>query len=227
MNKHPIPILQYNLFDVPVMNDVRAVQSIITETIKLVESEAQEFKGIANVIELFHNKDDKYSGIQYASINGSLSVTALGIKQTRVLRNWFRVFKKHHSALKNVQEIKEKYTAEFLTKAQNYHIPVLLVRNDVMKDIRDKKITKEERLTQYIRNNCGTFLKYIGYDPYPEIVVNIDKRTIKQYPNKFTVYKGYKRTGFNVVFTTNLRLPHILRIGQSTSLGYGSVFHIE
>ncbi len=209
------------------MNNVRDIQSIITETIKLVESEELEFKSIANAVELFHNKDDIYSGIQYASVNGSLSVTALGIKQTRALRTWFRVFKKHHPALKNVQEIKEKYTAEFLTKAQNYHIPVFLVRNDVMKDIRDKKFTKEERLTLYIRNNCGTFLKYIGYDPYPEIVVNIDKRTIKQYPNKFKVYKGYKRTGFNIKFSANVKLPRILRIGQSTSLGYGAVSWID
>jgi len=192
----------------------------------------REHQSLANShgidLQLFHNKNIGYSGIQLSRHRQSPEWTAIGEEAVQVLWFWYHLFQNENKDLhQNTIEIHERYTPCFLSKPQRYQIRPMLVNDAIAKALNkaplDKTDTKE-RLEKYLYGNIQRFLKFIGFQFQKEdhfLKIRVEK--VQTYGQAFPVYHGQKKTGFDITFDCNFKLPHTLRLGQSTALGYGEV----
>jgi hypothetical protein len=179
---------------------------------------------------IFHNNTIEYSGIQLGNYHGIPEWTAIGNVPVKALKLWYKVFKKQNfPLLKNTVVIKERYSPEFLNDQKKYKIPMLLISDDLAKELNTigDKFARNDRLEKYLYGNLQRFFKHIGFQHQKDqnfLKVNILEAHFNRKAPE--VYHKQKKTAFEIVFSCNFLLPQTLRLGQSTALGYGSTFHL-
>ncbi len=218
-------ICQYNLYDIK-MNREQLV-SFMSRTFSLIKANEKEFKGIEEPLALFHNKTHKYSGIQFGMEHGSLSIRACGRNEIKALKTWFKLYRLHHDFTpRNMQQTEEKYTLDFLPYMQIYFVSDFLVNRDKqrqLKNNRNKEAVKRI-LSDYIMANFLPFFTHIGYlhkREQQEITVNV--LDYEAQPGLHQVFNKGKRKSYDIVFETNVILPHLFRMGEATATGFGDV----
>jgi len=168
---------------------------------------------------------NKFSSIQFGIKNNSLTLTAYGEPEIKAVKKWIKLYTaEKHIKLHNKSLCKELYTFGFLESMQTYQIKNMIASPEVREELwkagsYDKRL---ERMQQYLQNNFNGFYNHINWHVNKEL----DKVSIHKYhriKKDFYGFKNKKLTGYNITFSTNLRLPHILRLGQSTALGFGEV----
>ena len=226
-----IPIYTLRLLDISIPDDPDVIKLLLNGAKDLAKEHKRAFKKNGIKPDIFHNDDVKYSGIQLSRYQGAPEWTAIGVKEVKALKTWFKLFKKQSDIkLKNIVEIKEKYTPEYLKYRKKYHTGTLLISDDIAKELNntEDKFAVYDRMEKYLYGNIIRFLKHIGFEH------NTDKKFIKvtvinlrSHKKAKRVYHKHKKTAFAVTFTCNFRLPQTVRLGQSTALGYGKVRHIR
>ncbi len=181
-------------------------------------------------INIFHNSDIQYSGIQLGGYRGMMEWVAIGQKEVKALNLWYRIYKKQQGdRIQNTIVVKEKYTALFLNYQKKYKINKMLVNDDLAKELNlaTDKFARHDRLEKYLYGNFQRFFKHIGFvHDKSENFLKIIIVETNRHQHAKQIYHKQKKTAFDVVFTCNFLLPQTLRLGQSTALGYGSVYHL-
>ncbi len=219
-----LKIHQYQLYDIPMQRS--DLISFATQTFDFVKKHEKDFYPLENPYFLFHNKLDKYSSIQFGIKNKSLTLTAYGEDEIIAVEKWLALYvKEKRIKLNNTLICKELYTLDYLPVYQNYRIQNFIVHPDVRKSLWKAKNSDDrlEIMETYLWNNFKGLYNHIGYwqDGKQNDKVSIHK--YQRIKNDFFGFKGKKLTGYDIFFSTKLRLPHILRLGLSTALGYGEV----
>ena len=220
-----IPILTLRLLDIQIPNDPDTKKLLLNGAKDLAREHLKSFKKKGVDIQIFHNDNVQYSGIQLGRYQGAPEWTAIGKAEVKALKLWFQIFKKNNPhLLQNTVVIKENYTPAFLPYQKKYKISPLLISDSLAKQLNPiaDKFAQFDRLEKYLYGNIQTFLAHIGFQH--DKANNFLKITLlkaNNYDHALPVYHQQKKTAFSVVFKCNFRLPQTLRLGQSTALGYG------
>ena len=180
-------------------------------------------------INIFHNDEIKYSGIQLNVHQSAPEWTAIGEDEVVALKLWFDLFRQESAmALKNTVVINEKYTPEFLKYKKSYQVNQLVIPNELSDELREFHIDDErhDRMERYLYGNIQRFFDHIAFS-FDKSLRKIDVVVldIKRKRQMASVYHGNIKTSLNVNFRCNFRLPQMVRFGQSTALGYGKIWH--
>ena len=179
--------------------------------------------------EIFHNNEATYSAIQLDCYKGVPEWSAYGEEAVEALWYWLRLFRMENpDLLRNSVMIQEHYTPDFLPGLKEYRISSLLVSDQLAGELAGKKdvFAQKARMERYLFGNLLVFFKHIGFDSKREgRFLKIEVQDCDRLPRAMPVYRGYKKTAYRVSFSTNVLLPQMLRLGQSTAIGYGRVTH--
>jgi len=190
-----------------------------------------EVKAAGVDLELFHNKQVQYSGIQLSTYQGRAEWTAIGQPSVAALQLWFDLFgQRHPEWMEHTVAIQESYTPRFLPTPRGYQIKPLLLSDELSRTLStlDQAAAVKERLARYLYGNLQRFFGHIAYAFDKEqhyLRVRVTKAL--PYDRRLPIYHGQKKQAFRVYFTCNFDLPQTLRLGQSTALGYGNVSVFE
>lgn len=224
-----IPILTIRLLDIPIPDSHRAKKLFLGGAKDLLREHPQQLTERGIDIDLFHNKDVKYSGIQLSRWQGAPEWTAVGAASVAALRLWYELFcKQSPMPLKNTVEIREQYSPEFMPKLHRYHAPALLISDDLAKQLNniDDAYLRNDKLERYLYGNIQTFLAHIGYTYEPNThYLKVTLHDFQYARNPKPIFHDNIKTACNLHFSTNFRLPQTLRLGQATGIGYGRVWH--
>ena len=228
MKPSKIKIYQISLFDMPV-NQAR-LRSFMSRTFALVEQNAAAFKKIKEPTNLFHNHSHHYSGIQFGITDGAVSVRAYGKTEIKALKIWWQLYRKQYAYKPdNIQIIQEKYRLGFLSQPKRYQIKDFLVNKTKQKELEEADDEKAKQiLADYIVANFFPFFNHLNYRhdrKEQEIVVRVLR--YKHQKQLQSTFKNYKRQAYDIVFESNLRLPHLYRMGEATALGYGNIEYLK
>jgi len=225
----PTKILTINLFDIKVPNNVKLFLNFLNGAKDLARENKALFDKEDIPIDIFHNKEITYSGIQFSRYKGSASFTAIGEKEVIALQLWYDLFQKNTEIpLLNTQIINETYTPILGQDFYYYKLSNFLVKKEIHNEIKGLKnqLAKIDRLEKYLYGNIRTFLEHhLGYEFQKDdfISVKIDSFTNNGF--KDTYHEGSLKA-YLIKFKTNVYLPQTLRLGQSAALGYGIVQHV-
>ncbi|MBK6353845.1 MAG: hypothetical protein IPF46_10645 [Saprospiraceae bacterium] len=181
-------------------------------------------------IQIFHNKEMQYSGIQLGRFQGSPEWTAIGYEAVKALELWYRLFQAGNThLLQNTVRISECYTPSFLPYQKKYATYPFLVSDEVAKELNsmEDRFMRLDRLEKYLYGNLQTFFHHINYEYSKD--ANYLKVSIIDaafYQQALVVYHDQKKTAFRIVFKCNFRLPQTMRLGQSTAVGFGPIHHV-
>jgi hypothetical protein len=222
-----IPILTLRLLDINIPSSPGDKQLLLTGAKDLLREYPDRCQAAGVDIDLFHNRNISYSGIQLGRYQGTSEWTAIGQPYVDALNLWYELFRETHPIdLDNVVEIREQYTPAFLPYHQRYQINSFLVSDDLARELNkmNDHFREADRLEKYIYGNLMTFFQHIGYDFDKDFYfLKIQVEDIIPYNKALHVFHGHKKTAFRVRFKCNFRLPQTLRLGQSTALGYGQI----
>jgi len=226
----PTKILTINLFDIKVPNKVKFFSNFLNGAKDLAREHKDLFAKKNIPIEIFHNDNIAYSGIQFSRHLGAAQFTAIGNKEVKALKLWYKLFKQNKELpLTNTQIIKETYQFRISTKNFKYAIATILLRKEVHKELQKLEILQEKisRLQGYLLGNIKTtFLdQHLNID-VTDVFVKINIIDFKKKNTVLSTYHGGKLVAYQIKFTSNVYLPHTLRLGQAVALGYGTVKHI-
>ncbi|MDP2722175.1 MAG: CRISPR-associated endonuclease Cas6 [Bacteroidales bacterium] len=226
----PLPILTINLLDVK----IPANSSLMTAFLNgmrdvAVENQALfEEEGIP--ADIFHNDKIAYSGIQFTNIRGSASITAVGPKEVRALELWYEIFQKSiGNPEQNTLIIKEQFIGQITKVYLNYKANSLLLKSEIGYEIENlqNQFAIHDRLEKYLYGNIKAFLvRVAGMEIGEHDYISVKVHKYKNHGLKSTFHGG-KLPAFDIYFSTNVTLPHTLRLGQAVSLGYGNVVHTD
>ena len=225
MNTPKTKTHQYTLYDQKVSQE--ELLKFMSQTFQLVEKNAKKFKGIDDPLAMFHNKTHHYSGIQFGIEGGALSIRAYGEEEIKALKIWWKLYREHHAFNpQNLQICKEKYTLGFLPSLQTYRLSNFLVNREKRQQLAQTKEKAEinQILADYVVANFFPFFNHLGYRhdrEKQEIIVNLLK--VKRQRKSHTVFRGGKRQAYDLIFESNLRLPHLFRMGEATAMGFGNL----
>lgn len=225
-----IPILTLRLLDIKIPNEPDTKKLLLNGAKDLAREHKKLFvkKGID--INIFHNDDIQYSGIQLGRYQGAVEWTAIGKDEVKAIKLWYKLFRKQSELmLENTVEIKEKYTPAFLKYQKKYQTKPFLINDDVAKELNDidDKFARIDRLEKYLYGNFMPFFKHLGVEHDRNTnFLKITVVNIKNHNRSLPVYHQNKKTALDIIFKCNFRLPQTLSLGQSTALGYGKVQHM-
>ena len=228
MNTPKTKIQQITLYDIPMNKG--GLRKFMSRVFQLVEQHAGAFKGVPAPLDLFHDKSHHYSGIQFGIVDGAVSIRAYGKTEIKALKIWWQLYRKQYAFKpENVQIIQEKYRLGFLPQPQTYRLNNFLVSKSKQKELNELEDDKSVKsiLSEYIVANFFPFFNHLNYRhdrKEQEIVVNILHYKRQKKPQG--TFKDYKRQAYDIVFETNLRLPHLFRMGEATALGFGNVKYL-
>jgi hypothetical protein len=201
---------------------------LTVEILQFIEEHTELFSDKVQLKNIFHNEISQYSTIQLASEYGSLSITAYGKEEISSVKKWWKAYKKiKKMATDNSLVVKETYHLQYTKEEQTYQLRRFLVNRKKFKTLQllQNDIEKyHAEMAKYLVSNFTPLYNVVEHwhdkdkhNVLPQIIY------IKQHSNQFAVYKGKYRYGFDIIFKTKLLLPHLFRMGESTSLGYGTV----
>jgi len=227
----PTPILTIRLLDIALDRDITTRKLLLLGAKDLAKEHKSKFKKMDISPKIFHNTKIQYSGIQLGIYQGSPEWTAIGRSAVKALKLWYSLFRKENEiALQNTQWIKEKYTPEFFSYQKKYKIKTLLISSDLAEllEVKGDKYTVYDRLEKYLYGNIQRFFRHIDYEHNKDVhFLKITIQDAHVLTHSKYVFRNKKKIGYEVTFLCNLRLPQMIRMGQSTALGYGKVFHIQ
>ena len=225
MNTSKTKIHQINLYDIPMNKG--GLRKFMSRVFQLVEQNTGAFRGVPAPLDLFHDKSHHYSGIQFGIVDGAVSIRAYGKTEIKALKIWWQLYRKQYAFKpENVQVIQEKYRLGFLPQPQTYRLNDFLVNKNKQKELNEIEDdeTKKNILSEYIVANFFPFFNHLNYRhnrKEQEIVARVLRYKRQNKPQG--TFRDYKRQAYDIVFETNLRLPHLFRMGEATALGYGNV----
>lgn len=223
------PLLTLRLLDIQIPNEPGTKKLLLNGAKDLVREQQSRFSDKGIDIQVFHNDNIQYSGIQLGRYQRAPEWTAIGEECVKALELWYQIFKENSPhLLQNVVEIREQYSPAFLSYQKEYAIKTLLVSDNLAKELNPltDKIARFDRLEKYLYGNLQAFFKHIGYQHDKQS--NFLKITVldtKNHQKALPVFHEQKKTAFYIAFKCNFRLPQTLRLGQTTALGYGKTFH--
>lgn len=224
-----VPIFTLHLLDVKIPDNTRLRTAFYNGMLALAEENKELFEKEMIPIDIFHNDQIAYSGIQFTLFRGAASFTAVGEKEVKAIEIWHELFKNSiRNAPQNVIKIHEQYIPEITQKYYHYHTDNLLVKKEIAEEIASLKSTFaiSDRLEKYLYGNIKAFLirvagMEIGENDFISVKANsYVKRGLKN------TYHGGKLPAYEIDFVANVYLPLCMRLGQSVSLGYGEVTHV-
>lgn len=222
-----IPILTLRLFDIKIPDDPGDKQLLLTGAKDLLREHQDRCDAHGVDMELFHNKDIAYSGIQLSRFQGISEWTAIGVEYVKALDHWFEIFQETHPVeLDNVVEIRERYTPSFLPYHKRYQISSFLISDDLAKKLNNMndRFREADKIEKYIYGNLMTFFQHIGFEFDKDFYfLKVQVEELIPYNRSLNVFHGQRKTALKVRFRCNFRLPQTLRLGQSTALGFGKV----
>ena len=220
-----IPTLTLRLLDVHIPADADTKSLLLNGAKDLARHHQKKFQKKNLSIDLFHNNKIQYSGIQLGRYQGCPEWTAIGKQEVKALKLWFKIFKTENAhLLQNVVIIKERYTPDFLPYQKRYKISPLLVSDKLAKNLNEleDKYARFDHLEKYLYGNIKNFMQHVGYNHDPnQHFLKVTMMDCLPFDRALPVYHQQKKTAFRVRFKCNFRLPQIVRLGQSTALGYG------
>ena len=181
-------------------------------------------------IELFHNDQVRYSGIQLDQYQSVTDWTAIGTPAVKALVLWYQLAQ--HEALidcSNVIESTEFYTPRFLEQPRRYRIQNFVLSKSIQKEFAYTKDPKKRkvRLEKYLFGNLMTFFNHIGFSyDKDQYFLKVELQDYKKLKTSTQVFHQQKKQACQIDFSVNFQLPQTLRLGQSTALGYGKVLSI-
>lgn len=223
------PLLTLRLLDIRMPEEPGIKKLLLNGAKDLARKHQALFDQNEIDIQIFHNDDIQYSGIQLSRFQGAPEWTAIGEKEVKALELWYDLFKKENQGrLENTMEIRESYTPAFLPRQKTYKISTFLINDETAKSLNEIKdqFARFDRIEKYLFGNLQTFFKHINF--VHDKNANFLKITVVDlmtHSRAKPVYHEQKKSAFNVTFLCNFRLPQTLRLGQSTALGYGKVRH--
>ena len=226
----PLPILTINLLDVK----IPANSSLMTAFLNGMRDVAVEnqvlFESEGIPADIFHNDKIAYSGVQFTNIRGFASITAVGPKEVRALELWYEIFRKSiGNPEQNTLIIKEQFIGQITKVYLNYKADSLLLKSEIGYEIENlqNQFAIHDRLEKYLYGNIKAFLvRVAGMEIGEHDYISVKVHKYKYHGLKSTFHGG-KLPAFDIYFSTNVTLPHTLRLGQAVSLGYGNVVHVE
>ncbi len=226
----PIPTLTLRLLDIQMPNEPDTRKLLLNGAKDLLGAHTTRVNEEGINMDIFHNQNIVYSGIQLGRYQRSPEWTAIGGDAVKALQLWYQLFREESPhLLRNTVEIRENFTPEFLPYQKKYRVRPLLISDELAKSLNEitDKFMRYDRLEKYLYGNLMTFFQYIQFD------FNKDRHFLKInvldapfFNRALPVYHQQKKTAFDIVFKCNFRLPQTLRLGQSTALGYGKVVHL-
>ncbi len=229
INNSPTPILTLRLLDIPLPEEPGTKKLLLNGAKDLAREHEHLFKEKGLDINVFHNKEVLYSGIQLGRYQRAPEWTAIGDQAVQALGLWYDLFKKQATLpILNTVEIREHYTPEFLVYQKRYRSRSLLISDQLAQELNtmNDKFMRFDRLEKYLFGNIQTFLEYIGYeyDRHAHFL-KVTMHEFHYHEEARPVYHQQKKTACALRFSCNFRLPQTLRLGQATALGYGRVTH--
>lgn len=222
------PILTIRLIDIKVPQEVKLFSNFLNSANDLARENKILFKKAGIPVDIFHNEEVAYSGIQFSRYLGSASFTALGVQEVKALELWYELFKKNTKIpLQNTQTIKETYVPLIADKFYKYHLSQILIEKKIGDELKKltNKLAKIERLEKYLYGNIMRLVTgHLGYEMTENDYISVRVNKIAPAGVKDT-YHGGMLQAYIINFKTNIYLPQTCRLGQATALGYGLVQH--
>ncbi len=224
---HPTPILNLRLLNenLPTRASIRMDQLVKAKDLLRRYPQACHQEDID--IELFHNDQIRYSGIQLDQYQHITDWTAVGTPAVKALILWYQLAQ--HEALidcSNVVESTEFYTPRFLEQARQYRINNFILSKNIQKEFAYTKNPKQRkvRLEKYLFGNLMTFFNHIGFSyDKNQYFLKVELQHYQMLKTNTQVFHQQQKQAYQVDFSLNFQLPQTLRLGQSTALGYGRV----
>jgi len=226
---YKIRIQQYHLFDIKLKS--QQLLKFMSDTFSLVSDNEAAFSDIKGGSDIFHNRRNTYSLIQFNADKAYPVLTAYGDNAIKALDIWFELFRKNNpEQSQNFQQNTENY--RFIPQAEKYtyRIKDFLINHERYDSI--KHANKQEfndGLGQYVVNMFLVFLKELSYKAN-ENPLRIEAKIIKSNKKKQFVkpFKyASKFAAYDITFTINVRLPETIAFGIATARGFGVVEHLQ
>ncbi len=224
-----IPILTLHLLDVTIPDNTRLRTAFYNGMLALAEENKELFEKELIPIDIFHNDQIAYSGIQFTLYRGAASFTAVGEKEVRAIEIWYELFKNSIGNVpQNIIRSYEQYIPEITQIYYHYHTDNLLVKKEITEEIASLKsqFAISDRLEKYLYGNIKAFLiRVAGMEVGENDFISVKVNSFKKSGLK-TTYHGGKLHAYEIDFVANVYLPHCMRLGQAVSLGYGEITHV-
>ncbi len=225
-----VPILTINLLDVNIPANSRLMTAFLNGMREVAVENQELFESEGIPTDIFHNDRIAYSGIQFTSYRGAASVTAVGQTEVKALEMWYEIFKKNIGNQKqNTLIIREQFVGRITNEYLNYKAKNLLLKSEIGYEIGhlQNQFAIYDRLEKYLYGNIKAFLvRVAGMVIGEHDFISVKVHRYKSLGLKPTFHGG-KVPAFDLYFSTNVTLPHTLRLGQAVSLGYGNVVHLD
>lgn len=225
-----VPLLTLRLLDIQMPNEPDTKRLFMGGAKDLLREHPTELAKEGVDLQIFHNKEMKYSGIQLGRYQGSPEWTAIGHEAVRALELWHRLFAADNAHLQqNTVRISEEYTPAFLPYQRKYTTQPFLVSDKLAKELNtmEDKFMRHEHLERSIYGNLMAFLEHIGFAFDKEAhFLKVSVLEATYFDHALEVFHGHKKTAFRIVFKCNFWLPQAIRLGQSTAVGFGDVWHV-
>lgn len=225
-----LPILTINLLDVKIPANSRLMTAFLNGMRDVAVENQALFESEGIPADIFHNDKIAYSGIQFTSFKGAASITAVGQKEVKALELWYEIFQKNigHPE-QNTLIIREQFIGQITKDYLNYKAGSLLLKSEIGYEIESlqNQFAIHDRLEKYLYGNIKAFLvRVAGMEIGEHDYISVKVHKYKYHGLKPTFHGG-KLPAFDIYFSTNVTLPHTLRLGQAVSLGYGNVIHVD
>lgn len=225
-----IPIFTLTLLEIHIPKMIKLKSAFFKGMTDSLNEHSEIFERENVPLNILHNDIIAYSGIQFGDIKGSPSITAIGEQEVKALKLWFEIVKKENKLpLNNIVEINETYTPEFLNRLKKYRVRTLLISDDLAKELNDvqDKFARYDRMEKYLYGNIQRFMQHIGYKHDKDSnFLKVSVTDMHYHESTHQVYHDQKKTAIDIRFMCNFLLPQMVRLGQSTALGYGKLTHV-
>jgi hypothetical protein len=218
----PIKIAQYQFFDIPMQ--MHEIPSFMANVLNEIKENKELYRDVDELYTLFHNETHRYSGIQFGHIDGHLSLSAYGTKEIKAVEEWWKIYSKQHKYTPtNILTGTEDYELELLDYFVKYKVELFLTNKEKKYD-KHSETDFEMDMEQYLVSNYFPFFNHIGYrhdrnrHNLYAVIISINKK------GKQRIFRGKQRDAYDIIFKSNIKLPRIFAMGQSTALGYGKVY---
>ncbi len=225
-----LPILTINLLDIKIPANSGLMTAFLNGMCDVAFENRELFESEGIPADIFHNDKIAYSGIQFTNYRGAASITAVGQTEVRALEMWYDIFQKSiGNQEQNTLMIREQFAGRLTKEYLDYKACSLLLKREVGYEIEhlQNQFAIYDRMEKYLYGNIKAFMvRVAGMEIGDRDFISVKVHRFKRLGLQPTFHGG-KLPAFDIYFSTNITLPHTLRLGQAVSLGYGNVVHID